>query len=56
MTPIQTKVFDTTKEIVLALIDKQAFNFKSFPDTKTNVEAAAKAFDFIYNEILKTVK
>lgn len=56
MPPVQTKVFDTTKEIVLALIDKQAFNFKSFPDTKTNVKAAAKAFDFIYNEILNTVK
>jgi hypothetical protein len=49
-------VFDTTKEIVLTLIDKQAFNFKSFPDTKINVKAATKAFDLIYNKSLKTVK
>lgn len=56
MTPTQAKVFDATKEILLALISKAAVNYNSFDDTKTNVEAAAKAFDLIYNEILKTVK
>ena len=56
MTPTQAKVFDATKEILLALISKDAVNHNSFDDTKTNVEAAAKAFDLIYNEILKTVK
>lgn len=56
MTPTQAKVFDATKEILLALISKDAVTYNSFDDTKTNVEAAAKAFDLIYNEILKTVK
>lgn len=56
MTPVEAKVFEATKEIVLALIAKEAVTYNSFDDTNNNVEAAAKAFDHIYNEILKTVK
>lgn len=52
----EAKAFDATKEIVLALIEKGSIPYHTFEDTKTTVEATAKTFDFIYKEILKTIK
>ena len=56
MTSSDAKIFDATKEIVLALIEKNAIPYNTFEDTNTTVEATAKAFNFIYNEISKSIK